>query len=75
MTPGVGGSVTWSPSSITTGWTASIQASAVVAVQAGASLRTGEKFGEIGLGASAPTVVGIGLTGYYVWDPIVRWSE
>jgi hypothetical protein len=71
VSPGVGASVTWSPSSASTGWNAAVQVQAGPAVQIGRGLgsdgQPGELFVEVG-GGMPP---GVALTGYYVFNPFI----
>ena len=70
VTPGVGGSITWSPSDPTCGWNVGLQGTAVVGGQVGYGFgEDGGWFGEIGIGGSYPTWLGGSLTGYYVFGP------
>jgi RHS repeat-associated protein len=65
VTPGVSPAVTWSPSSVTTGWTLGLQ------VNFGPAFQVGYSFGQDGglfweVGGSMPP--GASLTAYYVFD-------
>lgn len=70
MTPGIGASLTASPSSVTQGWQVGLQGAAGVAGQVGYSFGTGGGwFWEAGIGGGWPTFAGGSLTGYYVFGP------
>jgi len=66
VTPGAGASITWSPSTPTTGWNVGLQGQAGVAGQVGYGFGdNGGWFWEVG-GGWPP---GASLTGYYAWGP------
>jgi hypothetical protein len=73
VSPGVGGSLTWSRSDISAGVNVALQLAAILAGQGGYAFGKGCKkgswFWEIGMGGSLPTLVGGSLTGYYVFGP------
>lgn len=69
VSPGIGGSITWSPQDPSTGWNVGVQGSAGLSGQYGYSFKDKGKFWEVGAGASYPTLGGGSLTGYYVHDP------
>jgi len=70
VTLGIGGSITWSPSSPTAGWNIGLQGSAGGAAQIGYGFgRGGSFFWELGLGGSYPSLIGASLTGYYILGP------
>jgi len=69
VTPGVGGSIMWSPSDPAPGWNVGLQGQAIVAAQGGYGFGEGGGwFWEVGIGASYPTIVGGAATGFYVFD-------
>ena len=72
VTPGGGGSITWSPQSPSTGWNVGLQGSFIVSGQVGYSFKDRNKFWEVGVGASYPTLGGASATAYYVHEPW-RW--
>jgi RHS repeat-associated protein len=66
MTPGPGGSFTWSPNDPGTGWNAGVQGQFGPAAQFGYGFGpNGGPFGEYGLGWPP----GGSITGYFVWGP------
>lgn len=71
MSPGLGGSLTWSNSDISPGVNAALQLAAIFTGQGGYAFgkgcAKGSWFWEIGIGGSLPTLVGGSLTGYYVF--------
>jgi len=73
VSPGWGGSLTWSPNNISPGVSVALQLAAIVAGQGGYSFgkgcTPGSWFWEIGMGGSLPTIAGGSLTGYYVFGP------
>jgi RHS repeat-associated protein len=76
VTPGVGGSVTWSPSDPTTGWYVGIQGQAGLAGQVGYGFgKGGSWFWEVGVGGGYPTLFGGSITGYYVFGPNQERTE
>lgn len=65
VTPGVSGSIMWSPQNPTPGWTVSGGWAAIIGWQGGYSFgKDGGKFWEIGIGSP-----GASATGYYVSKP------
>jgi len=76
VTPGVGGSVTWSPSDPTTGWNVGIQGQGGLAGQVGYGFgKGGGWFWEAGVGGGYPTLFGGSITGYYVFGPHQERTE
>jgi hypothetical protein len=71
MTPGLGGSLTASPSSPTQGWNFGLQVSFGIAGQVGyAPGPGGGWFWELGIGGGFPTFFSASLTGYYVFPAV-----
>jgi len=69
-TPGVGGSIMWSPDNPTTGWNVAAQGMLIASYQRGYSFgKNGGWFSEYGLGAAYPTLGSLSGGGYYVHDP------
>ena len=73
VTPGLGGSLTWSPNGISPGISVAFQLAGIIAGQGGYSFgkgsTSGSWFSEIGMGGSLPTLFGGSLTGYYAFGP------
>lgn len=69
VTPGVSGSITYSPSDPTPGWAVGLSGAAVVAGQVGYSFgEGGGSFWELGIGGGYPTLFGGSATVYYLTD-------
>jgi len=72
MTPGLGGSLTGSPSNPTKEWNVGLQLAYIIAGQGGYAFgKDGGWFWELGVGAGLfpPTIFSGSLTGYYVFGP------
>ena len=65
VSPGLGVSLTWSPSDITPGINVVGQLAAILAFQGGYGFgKKGGLFAEVGMGGSLPTLIGGSFTGY-----------
>lgn len=71
VTPGVGGSVTWSPQDPSTGWNVGLQGTYKVSAQGGYSFKDKSSYWEVGGGGP----LGISATGFYVFDPGWNWKS
>lgn len=69
ITPGIGGSITWSSSDPTPGWNFGIQGSGIIAGQLGYAL-DGGRFTEVGFGGSFPMIWGFSYMPYMVFPPL-----